>query len=67
MNDPSERPEEEGRVVGFDNIGIEIIEIGEDEGEVDYTVRPLRESLRKLIRPEARPESDNARKEEGRP
>ena len=53
--DPSKEPDKERPILGPNNIGIQIIEMGEDDGIEDLTRRPLRESLRKRIKPEDLP------------
>ena len=64
MNDQTNEPEKDNERLGFNNLGVQIVEIGEDEGLEDHTIRPLRESLHKLIRPEDLPPSSGQEKTE---
>jgi len=56
---------ENGTIVRFDNIGVQIIEVDIGDGEEDHTIRPLRESLRKLVGPDGRIGPSLAKKKKG--
>jgi hypothetical protein len=59
MTDSNNGRDKNGQAWGFNNLGVEILEVGENDGVEDRTVRPLRESLRKLIRPEDLPSGES--------
>jgi hypothetical protein len=46
--DPQDR-ENSGGTSDFDSRDVGIIEMDTDEGKVDHTVRPLRDSIRKAL------------------
>ncbi len=41
-------PEKRRGILGFNNIGMEIVVVDEDEGEVDTRIRPWSEVLREI-------------------